>query len=211
MTAHARRSGVATGTLLSTARFLEEDEAFLHALRSGHRGAAAAFFERHTDHVERVLVRVLGVDAEIPDLVQEVFLRALRGIGDFRGGPDKLSAWTTQIAVFTARGCIRRRQARWWLRSIAPEELPEPQADGASPELAHAAAAALRLLHRLPVDERIAFSLRYLEEMELREIAEACDTSLATIKRRLTRAHGRIQRLAARDAALSPWLQGGDG
>jgi RNA polymerase sigma-70 factor (ECF subfamily) len=45
--------------------------------------------------------------------------------------------------------------------------------------------------------------------MELVEVADACDVSLATIKRRLARAQKRFKNIAAQYPALGSWLDGG--
>ena len=79
------------------------DEGLLEALRRGHQGARAAFFRRFHDYVERLVTRVLGFDNEIPDIVQEVFLGALKGIHAFRGDHNALPSWVGQIAIRTAR------------------------------------------------------------------------------------------------------------
>ena len=65
------------------------------------------------------------------------------------------------------------------------------------------------LLDRLPADERIAFALRYIEGMELAQVAVVCDVSLATIKRRLGRAEQRFTAGARGDAVLCRWLEAG--
>ena len=57
----------------------------------------------------------------------------------------------------------------------------------------------------LSSDERIAFSLRHLEELELTEVASACGVSLSTVKRRLKRAEERFDALALRDPRLAGW------
>jgi RNA polymerase sigma-70 factor (ECF subfamily) len=44
--------------------------------------------------------------------------------------------------------------------------------------------------------------------MELSEVAEACQVSLATVKRRLARARSRFARLAGRDPYLKTYLSG---
>ena len=66
-----------------------------------------------------------------------------------------------------------------------------------------------RVLDVLPVDERIPFALRFIDGMELTEVAAACDVSLATIKRRLARSEKRFVAVAARYPELGPWLEGG--
>ncbi|MFZ6179779.1 RNA polymerase sigma factor [Nannocystis pusilla] len=172
--------------------------------------AIADLFDRHADHVSRVLTRILGLDPETPDLIQEVFLRAFRGIDRVRGAPEVLPRWLTGIAVYVAREHIRRKRGRWWLRwAGADEPLPDPPAATASPDVVLAVHRVRSVIERLPVDERIPFALRYLDDMELEEVADACDVSLATIKRRLARARARFDKLAARDAILLNWVEKG--
>ena len=69
--------------------------------------------------------------------------------------------------------------------------------------------AVYRLLARLPADERIAFALRRIDEMELTEVARACHLSLSSIKRRLARAEAHFAALARDVPALADYLQGG--
>ncbi len=65
------------------------------------------------------------------------------------------------------------------------------------------------VLDRLGVDERIAFALRFIEGLELAEIAAACGVSFNTVRRRLARAEKRFLALAQREPALHEWLEGG--
>lgn len=182
-------------------------------MSDAHRQRAVAdLFDRHADHVSRVLTRILGLDPETPDLIQEVFLRAVRGIDRVRGEPEVLPRWLTGIAVFVAREHIRRKRGRWWLRwrSVDDDDvLPDPPAATASPDVVLAVGRVRTVIERLPVDERIPFALRYLDDMELEEVAHACDVSLATIKRRLARARARFDKLASRDAILLNWVEKG--
>ncbi len=179
------------------------------ALQAGQPAAAALLFDQYAPQVRRVLARVLGLDPELPDLLQEVFLRALEGAG--RLGPDaQLDRWLTGIAVHTARQTIRRR-VRWrWLRPLGLgadlEPVPVTPPD---PDATRALRDTYAVLARMPTDERIAFALRFLEGMELTEVAACLEVSLATIKRRLARAERRFEALGSRFPSLAPWLDGG--
>lgn len=186
-------------------------DTLLDGLRRRDPRAAAEFFDRYSGHIERVLARILGLDPEVPDLVQEVFLQAIRNVDRVRGDGGVLRSWLTTIAVYTARHHIQRKTARRWVQPVAPEDLREQVASTAGPDVIEALGRVRRLLERLPVDERIAFALRFLDDMELTEVASACEVSLATIKRRLARARERFERLAARDPILSAWLTEGAG
>ena len=70
--------------MLTPLTFVGDERALLQALRAGHPGAAAAFYDQHAAHVSRTLRSALGADEEIPDLLQEVFIRAIDGIGKLR-------------------------------------------------------------------------------------------------------------------------------
>jgi RNA polymerase sigma-70 factor (ECF subfamily) len=67
----------------------------------------------------------------------------------------------------------------------------------------------LRILDAIPEEERVVLVLRYAEEMELTEVAEASGVSLATVKRRLSKASARIIARARRDAILTEYLDEG--
>src|SRR5262245_43679660 len=61
-----------------------DDAAIARGLRAHDPGAERAFLERHTPRVERILTRILGLSAELDDLVQEVFVRAFERVSELR-------------------------------------------------------------------------------------------------------------------------------
>lgn len=193
-------------------RFAPADEARLVAgVRAGDPDALALFHRRFARPVMRILLRVLGPDRELEDLHHDVFVRALGSLAQLRD-PAALRGFMRAIAVHTARACLERRiRRRRWVFLAASEDPPEPEPLDPGP--GHDARAAVRaayaVLARLPVPERIAFTLRYFEQMELTEVARACDVSLASIKRRLARAEARFWALARRAPELADYLEGG--
>ena len=183
-------------------------ETLVAALRQGKPWAQAALFEQHVGDVRRVLARVMGVDFELPDLVQDVFLRAFESI-ERLNDPTSVKSWLMSIAVNTARERIRKRQRQRWLRFMGAEELPEVQCSAVDPVSQEALRATYAILDRLHPDERIAFALRFIDGMELTDVATACGVSLATIKRRLSKAGKRFRDLAWEHPVLREWLEGG--
>jgi RNA polymerase sigma-70 factor (ECF subfamily) len=184
----------------------DDDARLVEALKARAPGSVDALLKRHGGHLRRVLTRVLGAhDIETADVLQEVAVIAWQSIGRLSDA-RALKAWLTQIAVFTARGLIRRRHRSRWLSFF--EELPERAVPWASPEMQEAARAVYRIFDRMPVDERIPFALRMLDGLELEATADACGTSLATVRRRLVRAERRFFKLARQCEALGPWLEG---
>jgi RNA polymerase sigma-70 factor (ECF subfamily) len=183
----------------------ESDELLVLSLKARHPDAGTQLFDRYAPHVRRVLVRVMGPDAELLDLVHDVFVTALESVNRLVD-PKALRAWLTQIAVFTARGRIRRRVRGRLLRFLPFAELPEPELPPADFEASEAMRAVYRVLGHLDADERIAFALRFVAGMELTEVAASCEVSLATIKRRLARSQASFASAAAAEPSLAVWL-----
>jgi len=166
------------------ARAIEPDQ-LVRGLKACEPWAERALLRAETAHVERLLARMLGFHAELDDLTQEVFIRAFARIGDLRE-PESLRAWLSSIAVFVAREAIRRKRRRRWLVFLPPEQPADLPASAASFEARNALRVFYEVLDGFAAEERIAFTLRFVEGMELTEVAEACQVSLATIKRRLS-------------------------
>lgn len=178
------------------------DALLVAAMRARRPHAADHLFERYGEYVERLIVRVIGLDPEIPDLINEVFARAIERI-DHLDDPSSLKAWLGSIACFTARSVLRnRRSRRRFLSFFAPEELPEVPVDDASVECSDALKRTYQTLDRLPVDERIPFALRFVEGMSLGEVASVTGVSVGTVKRRLKAGRKRFVRIAQRDPVL---------
>jgi len=184
-----------------------DEQRLVGGLRQGAPWATAALVDRHGTYLRRVLIRVLGADdREHQDLLQEVFTRALEGIGRLSEA-SALKAWLTNIAVFTAREAIRKRRRRRWLSFMADVPEPEPTQSWAGPDLREAAGCVYRIFERMPADERIPFALRMLHGMDLVETAVACGMSVATVRRRMARAEQRFYKLARQYEALTPWWE----
>lgn len=186
----------------------DNDAALAAALRADPDHGRAELFDRYGADVERILYRILGADAELYDVLHEVFIAALTSVSRLRDD-NALGRWLTGIAVHKARKLIRRRQRWRWIQSMAPADLPEVIAPTPSVEVSEALAQTYRVLNRLDPDERIAFALRHIEGMELIAIAEATSVSLATVKRRIARAEARFVELASSSDTLAEWLEKG--
>jgi RNA polymerase sigma-70 factor, ECF subfamily len=152
-----------------------------------------AAFARFAPYVAAIGLRILGRREEVDDLVQDVFLVAAKGIGSVRD-PKATRAWLATITVRTARRKLRRRKL-WMLLSLDDAPDYEEVADrSASPETKAMLKTVYHALDRLPIDERIAWTLRYVEGEKLERIALLCGCSLATAKRRIGRAHDAVQK-----------------
>jgi RNA polymerase sigma-70 factor (ECF subfamily) len=148
-------------------------------------------YREYARYVAAVGVRLLGRDAEIDDLVQEVFTHAVCGLDTGRR-PDEIRAWLATVTVRTARRRLRARRVRDFFGLAPPEDYTRLAACTADPEQRALIARVYALLDRMPVEQRLAWSLRHLEGEALDDVARACDCSLATAKRRISAAEAAI-------------------
>jgi RNA polymerase sigma-70 factor (ECF subfamily) len=183
-------------------------EELLDGLRTGKRWAERALLERYTNHVERVLTHILGAHTDLDDLTQDVFVRALARVEDLRDA-QALRTWLSGFAANVAREAIRRKRRRWWQILKPVEETPEIEAPSASEEDRASLRAFYEVLDTLDPDARVAFALRYVEELELTEVAAACGVSLATIKRRIKAAETEFCARGRSHEALARWFEEG--
>lgn len=152
----------------------------------------AALFQRFAPYVARIGLRLLGREADVDDLIQEVFMAAFRQRHQVRD-PAAFKSWIAIIAVRTARRTLRRRRMRAFVGLDALAAPLELRDSGMSPERRALLARVYQVLDRIPVEQRLAWTLRYVEGEKLERVAEACGCSLATAKRRIGAAHARIQ------------------
>jgi RNA polymerase sigma-70 factor (ECF subfamily) len=135
--------------------------------------------------------RVIGREEEARDVVQETFLRAFRGIRNFRG-QAKFSSWVYRIALNLCRDWIRRERRTPILP--APEgvdviELAAAQGPAESIEDLVArndmSQVVADLMTRLPEEQRTAIILKEYHGMTFQEIADLQGVPLSTVKTRL--------------------------
>src|SRR5260370_33951522 len=140
-------------------------------------------FSRYSAYVARLAARLLGSgDAEVDDVVQDVFWLAARRIAKI---PDLIQArgWLATVTTRVVRRKLLRRRFRG-LFHANPQRVEVPARGATSEE--HAVLARLyEVLEGLPTEVRIAWSLRYLEGEPLDAVAAACGCRLSTAKRRI--------------------------
>jgi RNA polymerase sigma-70 factor (ECF subfamily) len=141
-----------------------------------------AAFRTHAGFVASVALRVLGRPSEVDDLVQDVFLCVLPRLDDLRD-PAALRGWLAVITARLARRRLRSRRWKIWLGVAGDHDYAQLADSAASPQDRALLGELYRALDRLPVHQRLAWTLRHAEELELTAVAEACDCSLATVKR----------------------------
>lgn len=189
--------------------FEGDEAALVAAMEKGRLDAGAAFYDRHVQAIHALVFRLMGPDADIDDVVHDVFVRALESLPRLRD-PAALRSWLFGIAVRAVAIRFQKRTRQRWLRFMAPEEVPEvASADAASTELGEALREVYAILRGMDGEERIALVLHRVEGLSLEDAAAACGMSLATFRRRLARGEAKFFSRAKSRPALEEWLSEG--
>ena len=192
---------------------MDPDRALVEAAAGGSREAFDELVRRHQAAMitlARVLTSGRG-DAE--DLAQDVFVRAWRSIGSFRG-ESTFRTWLHRVAINVdpdqpvaagpADADVRRRAiATTTRRCRTPASGDEPvDATLARRQVID------RALATLPEELRVAVTLRDLQGLDYKEIAAALDVPIGTVESRIFRARQKLKPLlAAADCDGEPTMK----
>ena len=181
---------------------LADEELIRRFVSGGDSGAFEALVRRHALQIRRLLYGLFrGHREDMEDAEQEVILALFRSLARFRfqaSFPTFLYRLTRNRAIDMIRRRERERRSLERLRrGRPPGETPHPE-EVAVAEMARGEAMAL--LGGLRVEERAVVLLREVEGLSLEEIASTLRLPKGTVKSRLHRARGRIERALAASA-----------
>ena len=188
---------------------LGSDEVIVERALTGDAEAFGELVRRWERRIFALTYGMLGREEDARDATQETFLAAFRNLRGFRG-EAKVSSWLHRIAV---NQCIsRQRRAKVRSESALDDEQENEAASFATPvsesparlvEGRQETLAVRRAINSLPLELRQVVVMKEFEELTFREIADALDLPLSTVKSRLYTAlkqlQMRLQKFESRD------------
>ncbi len=187
----------------------QTDEALIARVQRGEKGAFDVLVLKYQHRIVKLVGRYVRNPADALDVAQEVFIKAYRALGNFRG-ESAFYTWLYRIAINTAKNHLAARGRRPKEVDLTgpdgePLAIDDLQADDETPEkvmlVAEIKATILRTMAALPEDLRTAITLREIDGMSYEEIATAMDCPIGTVRSRIFRAR------EALDAQLKPLLE----
>lgn len=138
-------------------------------------------YQQYCRYVARIASRLLGSEDEVRDVVQDVFLTAMQKLDEVEN-TRSLKSWLASVTVNNVISRLRWRKVRSVLKLQNEAATLAPPLT-ANPEQAATLRQVYAELNRLPIKQRVAWTLRYVEEEPLEDVARICGCSLATAKR----------------------------
>jgi RNA polymerase sigma-70 factor (ECF subfamily) len=175
---------------------LGSDELIVERALTGDAEAFGEIVRRWERRIFALTYGILGREDDARDATQETFLAAFRNLRGFRGDA-KVSSWLHRIAV---NQCItRQRRSKVRGESALDDEHASSFATPLSYSPARVAEgrqetlAVRRAINSLPIELRQIVVMKEFEELTFREIADALDLPLSTVKSRLYTALKQLQ------------------
>jgi len=191
------------------------DEQLIERIQQGENRCFAELVDRHKDRALTVAVRLLRRREDAEEAVQDAFVRAFRGLAEFRG-ESKFSTWFYRILYNICLTRLRRGQVGQaghvgMTVSIDDPDAADPAAaavdEGEDPldqlDISETRAIVAEEMARLPERFRIPVTLFYVNDMSYEEIAAVLDAPIGTVKTNLFRG-----RVALRDQVRARFAEG---
>jgi RNA polymerase sigma-70 factor, ECF subfamily len=169
------------------------DGALIAAVLAGDTDAFAGLVRRYQHVYYRFAVRMLGSHDDADDALQSAFVRAYRSLSSCRD-PNRFAAWFYQIVLNECRTLAVSRQRRE-NRFVDIAGATEPAAVAGEAHEREELEHIQRVLDRLDPDQREAFVLRHVEELEYEEMSALTGASVSALKMRVKRARDRMKQL----------------
>lgn len=141
---------------------------------------------RYGTDIKRFCLLQLRDASQAEDAAQDVFIKAWRALSTFRGDSSE-KTWLLHIAANTCRDYQRTGWFRFMDRRVTPEDMERGTAfEFPDDSLSKA-------ITELPALLRQAVTLRYFEELSIREMTQVLGVSEATAKRRIRKANALLR------------------
>ena len=186
----------------------EIDQALVVRVQQGDKKAFDLLVLKYQLRLSKLVSRFLRNQSDVPDVVQEAFIKAYRALPNFRG-ESAFYTWLYRIAINTAKNHLVAQSRKSPANSIDVQDAEDYGAsewlkEYASPEREALASELEATIHQamgdLPSDLREAVTLREIEGLSYEDIAAVMDCPIGTVRSRIFRAREAI------DIKLKPIL-----
>ena len=171
-----------------------DDKALVEAFLAGRREAFDVIVERHRRQVYQVCFRFVNNHEDASDLAQDVFVRAFKGLRNFKGD-SALGTWLYRVGV---NACLNRLAVK--KANAAPLEAAQhvdTRTDDPLEQVLRGerASAVRRAIEQLPPKQRATLILRVYQDLSHQEIADILGSTVGAVKANFFHALGNLKKI----------------
>jgi RNA polymerase sigma-70 factor (ECF subfamily) len=171
-----------------------DDRTLIRAFQTGRREAFDVIVVRHRRQVYQLCYRFVNNHEDAADLAQDVFVRAFKGLSNFKGDAS-LATWLYRVAVNAGLNRVAAKKPDPAPLDAASEmdgRVRSPLDDVLRGERAEAVR---RAIAKLPPKQRATLMLRVYQECSHAEIAAALGSTVGAVKANFFHALGNLRRM----------------
>ena len=177
----------------------ENDLVLVRKVQAGEKGAFDLLVLKYQHKIANLVSRFVHDHSEVQDVTQEAFIKAYRGLKNFRG-ESAFYTWLYRIAINTAKNhlaSMSRRitdgtdaaEAEQFATATVLHDIADPQREMMTDQIAEVVKLTI---NTLPDELKTAITLRELQGMSYEEIAEVMECPIGTVRSRIFRARDAI-------------------
>ena len=176
------------------------DEVLIRLVARAYEDALGELYDRYHRLVFSLALNLVGDHAAAEEITLDVFMRLWEKADTYRPEQAKVSTWLTSITRYRSIDILRRRGSRAEQHSVgwaevSFEAVPRVNGPEESVELALQRQRVRAAIAELPPEQQQAVALAYFKGYRHREIAEALDQPLGTVKTRIRLAMQKLRNL----------------
>ncbi|MDD4343684.1 MAG: sigma-70 family RNA polymerase sigma factor [Eubacteriales bacterium] len=181
---------------------MQNEEKLIHDAKKGDNAAFEAIVKEYQNKIYTLCYRYTGNYEDARDLAQEVFIKVYRNIKKFEGR-SSFSTWIYQVAGNTCKDYLRKikNKSEFSLDEevFNNEESFTPQVlkDENTPDLQYEEKERISLLkeavNKLNPEYKMVIIMREFQDLSYEEIARETNTSIGTVKSRLSRGRNMLK------------------
>ncbi len=178
------------------------DLELVHRVQRGDKSAYDLLVRKYQHRIANLISRYVQDPVEVQDVAQEAFIKAYRGLENFRGD-SAFYTWLYRIAINTSKNylvtlgrrtpdyAVDAQDAEQYESGVALREYGTPERRLLAEEIGEVVSASIE---NLPDDLKTAITLREFEGMSYEEIADVMECPIGTVRSRIFRAREAIDK-----------------
>ena len=171
-------------------RFQESDRTLIQQIGAGDQKAFGILYERYTTLVFSLAVKIADSHETAEDITLDVFTQIWKNAKKYHPEKGSVKGWIASLARYRSIDTLRRRKVRSNINrpqwsDVQLEKLPSNDNTGEELELAETRKKVSNAIAKLPEDQQEVLAMAYFKGYTHRQIAEALNEPLGTIKTRI--------------------------